>query len=1100
MNDAVIYSRCDVFEVRVTVGAGASLSPVERHVLQAVAAGVDTVSSLCQVLGVSSRMMVDLLGDLWRAGYVTLDLQYEMVSLTQQVRELIAEDALASLPGAETSDETKSIMLDTLTGMLTPVGGPHKPLNGRLAVPGNDAEASLATVDEAGLINAVAWALREEAEHDSTERRTRRVMRAYLSPAALRTPVTERHYRALGVKVALDTDDRLVIRLTDEAVPGRYRDAAQSRLTRLVEDQPKSSFVQALRAAAGGRPQEPVPLTEALAGLAAGAAALSAAPPGTRKREHDQMADQGRRITGRLQGLIERESGVRLLVGQPDHEAAIRRLISEARQQVVLACPWVSYEGFVPYVPLLEEVARRGVQIVLLWGIGRMDVPDQAIRNALSGLERQGTVRRVLISPHVSSLSHAKLVVSDDRQAVVTSLNFLAPSGPGTRETGVLITALAGRHNPALMELLTWARDTMPDYSIAQSVIANGDSFPLPPGAVDAAPAAAGADVAARTAPSLTAPSLTTAASADEPGGPAAAAWALAWQCYADTLAADVLRQPPSVRLIRDGEHRDLLWTALRTARRYLLISSDGLAEDVVDRAFTDYIEQCLDRGVDVTLVYRRARRDPGELAVRSLRNLAGPADGRPGRLTLIKDNNHAKVLVTDDESVVTSFNFLSFDGYYGAVGRRRQRSEVGIRIYGRGVARQLLALFGVALKADDAAQPTTAEVPASGGQMRAFATAQQLLDRLADPEPVSGDELAALAGRGDEAFAVLDALRKCGADATRLEAVVAAVLGRDDDPTRNQQAAATQPWWEWLARRRFEEGDFQVAAALRTAVPGSHAPPRPVLLNVAACRGTPRLAGALADAVLGDDLTQDEWRAVLTVAAHALLATGADELAEVLDMAVPAAGDPWAGLGATARGWWDATMRPLPADQLQLGAQLREHAAGDAGEWAALGAALRAFEVYSPPFKSGAVTQRLLLRAGGPLNLLKLAADQQDRAAVRAWLTDPQLKDIGAWVDAATRESGRAELIRGHLRPPFIDRITAIIVGARAIARRDDLADAAPAPFDEAAGLARDVAGKLRAELPALRAAAAAVQSPEQAVVRVALDDLDALTGGVRA
>jgi len=1084
MNDAVIYSRCDVFEVRVTVGAGASLSPVELHVLLAVAAGVDTVSSLCEVLGLSARIMVDLLGDLWRAGYVTLDLQYEVVSLTQHIRELIADDALESLPGAETSDETKAIMLDTLTGMLTPVSGPHKPLSGRLAVPENGGEATLATVNQAALADAVAWTLREEAEHDSTARRTRRVLRAYLSPAALQTPVTERRYRPLGVKVALDTDDRLVIRLTDEAVPGRYRDAAQSRLTRLVEDQPASSFAQALRAAAGGRPEEPVPLTEALARLAAAAAALSTAPPGTRQREHDHLADQSRRVTERLQGLTEREAQVRLLAGQPDHEAAIKRLISEARQQLILACPWVNYEGFVSYAPLLEEAARRGVQIVLLWGIGRMDVPDGAMRNALSELERQGgDIRRVLISPRVSSLSHAKLVVSDDRQAVVTSFNFLAPSGPGTRETGVLFNALVGRHHPALMELLTWARDTMPDYSIARSIIADGDSFPV--------------SAAVGTPVPLTTPPLTAAAAVDEPGGPAAAAWALAWQRHADTVAADVIRRPPSVRLIRDGEHRDLLWTALRTARRYLLISSDGLAEDVVDRAFTEHVEQCLARGVDVTLVYRRARRESGELAARSLSDLTRSAAERPGRLSLIKDNNHAKVLVMDDESVVTSFNFLSFDGYYGAAGRHRQRSEVGVRIYGRGVARQLLALFGVALGADDTAEPALPSVAAAGDQLRAFAIAQRLLDELVAPEPMSGAELAALAGRGDEALAVLDALRECGADAARFEPVVAAVLGGYDDLQQDQLAGAARPWWEWLARRRFESADFQVAAALRAAVPGSQALPRQVLLNVAARRGTPGLAGALADAVLGDDLTEDEWFAVLAVAAHALLVTGTDELAEVLDMAIPAAGGPWAALGTTARRWWDATMRPLPADQLRLGAQLREHAAGAADEWAALDSALRTFEVYSPPFKSGSVTQRLLLRAGGSLNLLKLAADQQDRMAVRAWLTDPQLKDIGAWVDVATRESGCADLIMGHLRPPFVDRITAIISAARAVARRDDLAGTAPAPFDETIGLARQVAEELGAALPPLREAAAEVRYPEQALVRIALDDLDVLTGG---
>ena len=223
----------------------------------------------------------------------------------------------------------------------------------------------------------------------------------------------------------------------------------------------------------------------------------------------------------------------------------------------------------------------------------------------------------------------------------------------------------------------------------------------------------------------------------------------------------------------------------------------------------------------------------------------------------------------------------------------------------------------------------------------------------------------------------------------------------------------------------------------------------------------------------------------------------GAGDLDDVLLLAIPAAGEPWARLGALARDWWDKARRPLPADQLRLGTRLREQASGDADEWAALDARLSAFALFAPPYRSGSVTHRTLTRAGGPLNLLRLAADQRDRSAVRAWLSDPQLKDIGAWVDSATRESGNADLIMGHMRAPFIERISAIVAVAGAIARRDDPAAAAPQRFDATIGLARSVAEALRAELPALRAAAATVRQPERALASAALTDLDELTGG---
>ena len=56
-------------------------------------------------------------------------------------------------------------------------------------------------------------------------------------------------------------------------------------------------------------------------------------------------------------------------------------------------------------------------------------------------------------------------------------------------------------------------------------------------------------------------------------------------------------------------------------------------------------------------------------------------------KLQLIEARNHAKILVFDDVVAVSSFNFLSFEGYYEerrSTIRRKQRSEVGIMLSGR--------------------------------------------------------------------------------------------------------------------------------------------------------------------------------------------------------------------------------------------------------------------------------------------------------------------------------------------------------------------------------------------------------------------------------
>jgi phosphatidylserine/phosphatidylglycerophosphate/cardiolipin synthase-like enzyme len=1105
LNDVVVYAGCRIFEVRVSVGAGTSMSPLEQHVLKAVHAGVDTVSGLCDVLGITSRLMVDLLGDLWRSEHVSFDFLDERVSITEQVRRLVAEDALDTLPGAEISDEQREMMLDTLSGLLTPVGGLRRAPDRNLELPEHEGEAQLSGIGQAALAEALTRILNEDGQlagSTSSGGRPKRVVRAYLSPESLTAPSARRRYRPVGIRVALDSDGQLVARLAEDALPGRYQEAAQARLTMLIEDQPASSFVRALRAAAGGPPQEPATLASALSELAEQAAALGAAPPETRERDHNQMAVDSRRIVRRLQGLAEQEAGVTLLSGHAAHAAAIERLIRGARTQVVLACPWVSYGGLATYADALEDAVRRGVQIVLLWGIGREDVPEGAINNALSALQRQtapgaGAGMRVLISPQASSVIHAKLVIGDDRQAVVSSLNFLDPSRPGTHELGVQVNATAGRRSPAIEEMLAWARGAMPDYTVAQSVITDAASFPIASGEPDPEPDPV-PDVAAD-------PPLTALASADPVDGPAVAAWAAAWRRRVEELAAASRRRRASVRLIRDGEHRDLLWTALRTARRHLLITSDGLAEDVVDQAFVDHVEQCLQRGVDVALVYRRARRETGAQAVQRLQALADRPATSSGRLRVTNQNNHAKVLVVDDEAVVTSFNFLSFEGYYGGVGRRRQRSEVGVRIFGGGFADRLLESFGVTVDHLPTADDSGAGLPAHPAveqlralPVRALSAAQQLLDRLhGDGHPVTGKELAELTGSGAEALAVLAALRACGATQDLLELVVAAVLGQIDHQVGGTgRHPEIDGWWAWLSRSRFEDGDFIVAAALRAAVPGTDARPRQALIDVAARRGTPELGAALSDAVLRDDLSPAEWHALFAVGVHELLQTGGTDFAGAVGIAAAAVNPLWAELGTIALRWWDEAQRPLPIDRIQRGEQQRQMAAGAADQWATLDGQLRAFERYSTPFTVGSGTRRFLLRTGGPLNLLTMAAQNRDRAAVRTWMEDPKLRNVGGWVDAATRAAGITKLIHGHLRPPFVDRIESIVTAARTVAEHEDVGAAPPEPFDETMDAARACVRELRAALPRLGSAAASVDLPERALAEAALRDLKRLSG----
>jgi len=325
----------------------------------------------------------------------------------------------------------------------------------------------------------------------------------------------------------------------------------------------------------------------------------------------------------------------------------------------------------------------------------------------------------------------------------------------------------------------------------------------------------------------------------------------------------------------------------------------------------------------------------------------------------------------------------------------------------------------------------------------------------------------------------------------------VAAVLGQINS---NASRSEIDGWWAWLSRYRFEQGDFTLAAILRAAIPGGDARPRQALVDVAARRGMAALSTTLSDAVLEEGLSQGEWQALLAVGVHELLRTGGTDLAGAVGIARTAVGSGWAELAAIALRWWDEALRPLPIERIRRGEQHRQDVAGAADKWDTLESCLGAFERYSPPFRSGSATKRFLLRAGGPLNLLLLATQARDRDAVRTWMEDPKLEKVDGWVDAATRAAGVTELIHGHLRPPFVDRIEGIIAAAGAVAEHEDVDVAPPEHFDKTIDAAHDCLEELRAVLPQLQSAAATIDLPERALAEAALWDLERLSeGGAR-
>ena len=131
------------------------------------------------------------------------------------------------------------------------------------------------------------------------------------------------------------------------------------------------------------------------------------------------------------------------------------------------------------------------------------------------------------------------------------------------------------------------------------------------------------------------------------------------------------------IRPLETFEHRVVLRDALKDTTQRLLIISPWVRGDVVDQQFVDSIERLAKRGVAIHIgwgISRGRQDDQDQYAISRLSRLASEYKN-----VVLKNfgNTHAKILITDDRLVVTSFNWLSFRG----TERRSYRQEVGTLI-----------------------------------------------------------------------------------------------------------------------------------------------------------------------------------------------------------------------------------------------------------------------------------------------------------------------------------------------------------------------------------------------------------------------------------
>nr|CEL20880.1 hypothetical protein [Kibdelosporangium sp. MJ126-NF4] len=1007
--------------MRVQLGYSNHLSPIEKIVLRAIGAskGGVGVEQLVHLFKLSERVTTDLLGDLLRRRYIVLDFHSARVRLEQGV----TMDRLDELQPAERFNDYTDLVIERLAGCVLPAGDAVRRIDdGGLELPVSVSEPR-ENPSETELLAVLEPAIEQEnkrREADGRPRRAHRVLAARLS-LDQQPRIVEHRWLALEVGVRFDEDTELLrFTMTDRRLSVAQRASAVKRLNKLVSDRPTTKFVQALKGVAERRRAEPPGLTELLAQFVKHTAEAASAPAGTRISRHGVLTYEYHQVVNQIRARQAAEVIARPVVGAEAHQELLVELIGSAREQLVLACPVVRYDLLNKFFDPIESALAEGVQVVLVWGKNRDAALDDKVRTALSSLRWGGEKRmgaRLMVSTMPSRIN-AAVVVADDRRALVTGHHFLADEGADRRQVGVDMTAPHDEACPAIESLLVWTRRVLRHREgrlmhVRHSEFAGGQpkrepSLPdagieppePPPDSVDGELAASRVQL-----------------------------WAGRWQAVSGHLQQTMeARALPWAEVVEDGVHRELFWDALRRPAHRLVLSGHLLHPGALDDRVLSALRKRSADGTDVTIVHQRSTAaGTGRDASGVLRELVSEVP-----LNVVRDATNARVLVGDDELVVTSFDFLGTAGHVSGLPHQGQ-SEVGIRLVGRAVTEEFADALGQSSATlPEAAPTTTVWSPVSPAT-------QHMLDAVAAAPPGGmPDVVAEHLADGPDLWPMLADLRGASVPVDLLRVAVAGGLRRS---AAGLDSAEAQQWLEWLMGERWSNRAFAEAAVLRMGIRDPGLAPQPEFALMAAARGGPTAGRAIAGA-WNDGLTESERSVLAVVAAVEILLHDGNQAhrndlmtAEVPDLvSLLDVGEPFAAVTAAAHDYWQTQkFAALPVDSIEVAGTHAAHSRSVDKAWQRLVAAVEQGQRPQTGFER---THRHLFGSDGVFGHVVEAVGKRDVAAVRRWVAGEGAADIGKLIDKATAVAAPGnDLVTGGRRRNYADRLTRIVHAAQRLA-----------------------------------------------------------------
>lgn len=472
---------CEAFDVLLSADREGPTDLEQAVLLFLAARGHARLEDVLAFLSLSEKLAMDLITDLWRAGYLLVDVRRGSVHLEQHWLDRVKSGTWSEMRAGQRLGETAGLMRDMVSGQvvenIASRASPSPESAGPILV-----ASSLDEGFTPARLAQIAW---HALPYGSPLRGQLRERMRSLRAEVTRRPNEGLSWLMMEFEAREDphVPGSLTLRAapTDDVVRSRLGPGLAQALTAWALDNPDHPVVAALRkqakreglghgAGLGGR-------IDALARQITGATAAPKAHKADARRWRADLVA----LAAEVQALEAATGQVTLRLGEAAAPAGFLGLATDFEHQLVLAAPTLDYDGLLALsgtaVERLKALPLDASAVVLWGGRGQRDLPE----NAKSFLDRTrgetalaGSAR--FLSSHRASRIAAALAVVDGRRLLYASASPLLVSEPG--EAGArgpaafdyLLDITAPPPSPIPRRALEIARERAPDTEIADQI------------------------------------------------------------------------------------------------------------------------------------------------------------------------------------------------------------------------------------------------------------------------------------------------------------------------------------------------------------------------------------------------------------------------------------------------------------------------------------------------------------------------------------------------------------------------------------------------------------------------------------------------------